>query len=203
MLPIPGPHPWSDVEAMKKAARSAFKKNLEQLMLQSLCSWSAFPTQELLYLKLLTGPFFTVIKFLRPPGVLPGPPPADQTMDQVRSGHPMKRRRVDEVDAALPPLNKLITREYAPQLVVWNHHIFSDSCDPTQGLSAAFRYTLSLTTENIVKQFDQGLLVEQSRIFNFSEFAECQFEETNQAQVRRLLFRYLGMYVKGLAVKFQ
>jgi len=186
MSTVPDPHHWSDIEARRKAAASTFRQNLAQLMSQSWCSRSTFPTQELLYLKLLTGPFITVVKFPRPPGVLPEPPSTDQTLERARGSPPRKRCRVDEVDATLP-LNELITREHAPQLVIWNHHIFRDPCDSTQGLSTALRYALHLTTENIVKRFDQGILVEQSRIFNFSEFADHRFKETEEAQVRHSL----------------
>ena len=108
---------------------------------------------------LLIGPFLTVIKFSRPPGALPESPSANQAMGQTEGGPPRKRRRVDEPDSTLP-LNEIITHEYAPQLVIWNHHIFRDPHDSTQGLSAALRFVLQLTTEDITKRFDSGIQVE-------------------------------------------
>jgi hypothetical protein len=152
-------------------------------MLQSWCSWSTFPTQEQLYLELFTGPFITVVKFSRPPGMLPAPQSADKPVERAEGSPPRKRCKVDEPDTTLA-LNELITREHAPQLVIWNHHIFRDPRDFTQGLSTALRYVLHIATENIVKRFDQGIRVEQSRIFNFSEFANQRFEETEETQVR-------------------
>jgi len=179
-------HPWSNIEAGRKAATVTFRQSLAQLMLQSWCSWSTFPTQERLYLKLLVGPFITVIKFSRSPGVLPEPSPASRATERMEGSPPRKRCRVDEPDTTLP-LNEVITREHAPQLVVWNHHIFRDPHDSTQGLSAALRFVLQLTTEDIAKGFDQGIRVEQSRIFNFPEFIGQRFEETKEARVRQLL----------------
>ena len=108
---------------------------------------------------LLIGPFLTVIKFSCPPGALPEPPSANQAMGQTEGGPLRKRRRVDEPDSTLP-LNEIITHEYAPQLVIWNHHIFRDPHDSTQGLSAALRFVLQLTTEDITKRFDSGIQVE-------------------------------------------
>ena len=132
---------------------------------------------------LLTGPFLTVVKFSRPPGALPEPPSANQATGWTEGSPPRKRCRVDEPDSTTP-LNEIITREYAPQLVIWNHHIFRDPRDSTQGLPAALRFVLQLTTEDIAKGFDGGTQVEESRIFGFPEFTDQGFEETEEAQVR-------------------
>lgn len=164
-------------------ASKVFRQNLPQLMLQSWCSWSTFPTQEWLYLMLLTGPFITVIKFVRPPGTLPEPSSTSQATERVEGSPPRKRCRVDEPDESTLPLTQVITREYAPQLVVWNHHIFKDPHDSTRGLSPALRFVLQLTTEDITKKFDQGIQVKKSRIFGFPEFADQGFKEPEDEQV--------------------
>ena len=131
---------------------------LGQLVLQSWYSWSTFPEQDHLYLKFLSGPCVTVVKFSRPPWALSGLP-TSPTVGQAESSPPKKRRRVEEEDEqeASPPLHKLIPQKYALELVIWNHHIFADPLDSTCGLSAALRCALHRLTVDIVKGFDQGL----------------------------------------------
>lgn len=180
-----GLDPWFDIAAGIGGSTQAFNHNLGQLMLQSWCSWSTFPEQDYLYLKFLSGPYVTVVKFSRPPWALSGLP-TSPTVGQAEGSPPKKRRRVEEEDEqeASPSLHKLIPRKYAPELVIWNRHIFADPLDSTRGLSAALRYALHRVTEDIVKGFDQGFQVEQSSIFNFAGFADHPFEETKVARVR-------------------
>lgn len=183
--PASGLDPWFNIAPEKRISAAAFSENLGQLMLQSWCSWSSFPTQEKLYLKLLTGPFITVVKFSRPPGASPALS-TDPALEEADSTQSRKRRRVEEEDGeeVATPLHELIPRKYAPELVVWDHHIFADPFDSTCGLSAALRYALHCVTEDIIKGFDRGLQMEHSSIFNFAGFADHRFDETEDSRVR-------------------
>lgn len=182
---VSGLSPWFNLEAGKIESSEVFSRSLGQLMLQSWCSWSTFPTQEHLFLKLLTGPFITVVKFPRPPGA-PAGLSKNPTTGQEGGSQPRKRRRVEEGDEEeiTTNLHELIPRAYSPKLVVWCHHIFTDPHNPARGLSAALRYVLHCTTEDIIKRFDQGLQMEESSIFNFAGFTDDEFKETEEAQVR-------------------
>lgn len=180
-----GPSPWFSIKLGKVESASVFADSLGQLMLQSWCCWSTFPTQEQVYLKLLTGPFITVIKFHRPPTAFPGLL-TNPCMEQAdSSSRPKKRRRLEEGDEEemTTPLHELIPYEYAPKLVIWNRHIFMDPYDSTQGLSVELRYALHCTTKDIIKGFDQGLQMEKSSVFDFAGFADHPFEEGRGAKV--------------------
>ncbi|KAF9780813.1 hypothetical protein BJ322DRAFT_1081870 [Thelephora terrestris] len=180
---VSGLSPWYDIEAGKRISADAFDQHLGQLMLQSWCSCNASPTQQQIYLMLLTGPFITVLKFSRPPGTLPGLF-TEPTMGQEDSSRPTKRRRAEEEEDVQekPSLHDLVPRKYAPVLIIWNRHILADPLDCTQGLSVALRHALHCVTEDLIEGFDQGVQMVQSSVFDFTEFGDHPFKETKDAQ---------------------
>ncbi|KAF9785429.1 hypothetical protein BJ322DRAFT_1063135 [Thelephora terrestris] len=178
-----GLSPWFDIKTGRARSANAFSKNLGQLMLQSWCSWTSFPTQDHLFLKLVTGPFVTVVKFPRPPLALPGSSTIPTPGHAENSGS-RKRRRVEEGDEqeTAIPVHELIPREFSPELVIWSHHIFADPLDSTSGLSDALLYALHCVTKDIVKGFDGGLQTEDSNIFDFSGFDNHPWKETKDTR---------------------
>ena len=170
--------PWDTTKAKDKA-EDVLQFHIPQLMFQAYSAWTESPDQQCLYVGILIGPYLTVMAFNHPPTILDHnqPPPfRAPPLDNSDDDESLLERDIEHICDVFP-------QERAPNLLMYMKHILEDPEDCKMGLSIPLRHIFRLASEDVIKNFEPGIIQRPSRLFSFEGVPQTSYDVTADDEV--------------------